>query len=77
MIAGSAVKNSVDPNDPASAAINYHCLGGPATEPLQFPDQFCPDGVRYARHARTANPTVLTPCLSAVFKSCSLLAGMA
>ncbi|KIM21268.1 hypothetical protein M408DRAFT_333579 [Serendipita vermifera MAFF 305830] len=46
MIAGSAVKNTVDPNDPASAAINYHCLGGGDGETLQFPEQYCPQGVR-------------------------------
>jgi Domain of unknown function (DUF1996) len=45
MIAGSASKNTLDPNDPASQAMNFHCLG-PDTETLQFPDQYCPQGVR-------------------------------
>ncbi|KAG8786722.1 hypothetical protein FRB91_001387 [Serendipita sp. 411] len=42
MIAGSAVKNTLDPNGAADQAINFHCLG-PNTETLQFPDQACQD----------------------------------
>lgn len=45
MIAGSAVKNTSTPGNQADEAINFHCLG-PDTETLQFPDQYCPGGVR-------------------------------
>ncbi|KAG8809047.1 hypothetical protein FRC17_003637 [Serendipita sp. 399] len=42
MIAGSAVKNTLNQNNAADQAINFHCLG-PNTETLQFPDQPCQD----------------------------------
>lgn len=46
MIAGSAVKNTLNPDSIPDQAINFHCLGTDLDETLEFPNQHCPGGVR-------------------------------
>lgn len=46
MIAGNAMRDSYAQGNAADEAISFHCLG-PNTETPFFPDQPCPQGVRY------------------------------